>query len=334
VDLLDRAQIESVINGKIDELHLLPTAGFAYRPLPGVSWKASWSQTVARPSFREMGFYASLDPDTDDQVVGNPQLELSEVTSYDTRIEYTWGELGDFISVSPFYKVIENPIESILVHNPIQAGQADLWRTWFNNPNTANLWGIEIEARKYLDFIPLRFAEFLSIGGNYTYISAEVDRSDAELNRSAVFFRTAPGDEASYTGLESSRRLFGQPEWIVNADVSFAHPDWGTKATLAYFAISDVLDAAGSAAVGPDGRTLGLRLDRYLDSYGQLDLVLSQSWSPGFLRGGSLTFKASLKNLTDSTRGRFYDPDQTHEKVYDRRYKLGRTYKFGITYSY
>jgi hypothetical protein len=334
VDFRDRASLESVLNGRIDELQILPTAGFAVRPLSGLSWKAAWSQTVARPSFREMGFYASLDPDTDDRVVGNPQLKLSEVTSYDTRIEYNWGELGDFVSVSPFYKVIENPIESILIHNPINASAPSLWRTWFNNPNTANVWGIELEARKYLDFIPLHFAEFVSIGGNYTYIHAEIDRSEAELARDDPFFRTPDGEVARYSGLDTSRRLFNQPQWIVNVDVSFAHPDWGTKATLAYFAISDVLDAAGAAFVSPDGRSIGLRLDRYLDSYGQLDLVLSQSWSPSFLGGGSLTFKASLKNLTDSTRGRFYDPNQTNEIVYERRFKVGRSYKFGVTYSY
>jgi hypothetical protein len=280
-----------------------------------------------------MGFYATLDPDTDDLVVGNPQLKLSDVTSYDTRIEYTWGELGDFAAVSPFYKVVDNPIESILINNPINSAQ-DLWRTWFNNPNTAHIWGIEVEARKYLDFIPLRIAEFVSIGGNYTYIHAEVDRTEAELVRDDPFFRTTTGDVASYSGLDSSRRLFSQPEWIVNVDVSFDHPDWGTKVTLAYFAISDVLDAAGAALQSADGRSIGLRLDRYIDSYGQLDLVMSQSWAPSFLGGGSLTFKASLKNLTDSTRGRFYDPNQTNDVVYERRGKVGRQYKFGVTYSY
>ena len=101
--------------------------------------------------------------------------------------------------------------------------------------------------------------------------------------------------------LSQSRRLFGQPEWIANADLSFDHPDWGTKVTLAFFAISDVLDAAGSATIAPNGTVSSFTLDRYIDSYSQLDLILSQTWHVDLLRG-DLTFKLSAKNLTDSVR--------------------------------
>jgi len=334
VDLTDRAAIDKLINGEIDELRVLPSAGLAYRPLPGLTWRNAWSQTVARPSFREMGFYASVELGSDDLVVGNPQLKLSDVTSWDTRLEYVWGELGDLASLSGFYKTIDDPIESILVRNPIDVRPGVLWRTWFNNPNTAKLWGIELEARKVLDFIGLDAGDFFSIGGNFTYIHARVDRTEAELSRAQLFFRTAPGDTASYSGLEESRRLFNQPEWIANADITFEQPDWGTKATLGYFAISDVLDAAGTSILGPDLKVRGIVLDRYLDSYGQLDLIVSQTWEPEFLRGGSLTFKANLKNLTDSTRRIIYDPMQTSEEVAEREYKIGRDFTFSVTYAF
>jgi outer membrane receptor protein involved in Fe transport len=334
VDLTDRAEIQSVVDGEVDERQFLPSAGLVYRPLPGLSWRNAWSQTVARPSFREMGFYASVELGSDDLVVGNPQLQLSEVTSWDTRLEYTWGELGELLSLSGFYKTIENPIESILVRNPIDVRPGVLWRTWFNNPNTAKLWGIELEARKNLDFLGIDFAEYFSVGGNFTYIHAEVERTEAELLRAGLFFLTPAGEPAAYSGLERSRRLFNQPEWIANADLSFEQPDWGTKLTLAYFAISDVLDAAGTSILGPDLRTQGIVLDRYLDSYGQLDLVLSQTWSPAFLRGGSLTIKASLKNLTDSTRRLVYDREQTNDEIAERSYKIGRDFKFGVTYAF
>ena len=36
--------------------------------------------------------------------------------------------------------------------------------------------------------------------------------------------------------------------------MTFDHPDWGTTVTLALFAISDVLDAAGTATLDPAGR--------------------------------------------------------------------------------
>ena len=61
-DLDDEASIAAFVNGKIDEIHVLPAMGFTYRPLEGLALRGAWSQTVARPSFREMGFYVSVEP--------------------------------------------------------------------------------------------------------------------------------------------------------------------------------------------------------------------------------------------------------------------------------
>jgi hypothetical protein len=267
--------------------------------------------------------------------VGNPQLGLSEVESYDTRAEYAFGEHGDLAALSLFYKTIQNPIESIVVRNPLNVDGASsaLFRTFFNNENEATLRGIELEARKSLDFFGPEFLQYLSLGGNYTYIDAEVDRSEIELQRAAGFFGTAPGDVQQFSGLKKSRRLFGQPEWIANADISFDHPDWGTKATLLVFAISDVLDAAGSTAIGPDGSVISFTPDRYVDSFYQLDLILSQTWRVDFLRG-DLTFKFSAKNLTDSRRQIIYDKNQTVDTIAERSWKAGRDFKFTLVYSF
>jgi TonB-dependent receptor len=330
VDLLDEQSIRALTDGEIDETKLLPSLGFTYRPLEGLSLRGAWSQTVARPSFREMGFYVSVEPGTDDLTVGNPQLQLSDVESWDARAEYTWGELGDLAALSLFYKTIDDPIESIVIRNPLnfESSSSALYRTFFNNPNEATLLGVEIEARKALDFVGPEWLQYFSIGGNFTYIDAEVDRTEAELARSEPFFGVPPGQSARYSGLEESRRLFGQPEWIANADLSFDQPEWGSKVTLAFFAISDVLDAAGSAFIQPNGQARDYVLDRYVDSFYQLDLVLSQEIWDG------LVFKASVKNLTDSKRAIIYDPEQTREEISERRYRVGQDYSFSLTYTY
>lgn len=335
VDLVDREQIEKFVNGRIDQNFFLPSLGFAVRPIEGLSIRGAFSETVARPSFREMGFYVSVDPGTDDLIVGNPQLGLSEVTSYDARAEYTWGDLGDLVAVSLFKKSIKTPIESIIVRNPanVDGGSSALFRTFFNNPNKGSIRGVEFEARKAFDFIPLDGAQFFSIGGNFTYISAKVNRTEAELARSVTFFGTAAGDTPVFTELEESRRLFGQPKYIANVDVTWDNPDWGTKITLAYFAISDVLDAAGSASIGPDGSVISFTPDRYLKAYGQLDLVMSQTWHVEPIKG-DLTAKLSIKNLTDTTRGYIYDTNQTTREISERAYKVGRDFSFSLTYTF
>lgn len=337
VDLLDRGAIESLVNGIIDETKYLPSLGVTVRPLQGLNVRAAWSKTVARPSFREMGYYVSVEPGSDDLVIGNPQLQLSEVQSWDARIEYTWGSFGDLAALSVFYKEIDDPIESIVIRNPnnFEGSSSALFRTFFNNPNRGTLKGVEIEARKNLGFLPRvdRLARYFSIGGNFTYIDAEVDRTEAELARSRIFFGVPAGQSARFDRLEKSRRLFGQPEWIANLDLTFDHPEWGTKVTLAFFAISDILDAAGTASIGPSGDILNFTLDRYVDAFHQLDLVASQTWHVDWLRG-DLTLKASAKNLTNSARGRIYDPEQTDDEIAERSFKIGRDFSFSFSYTF
>ncbi len=334
VDLASESEIRSFVDGEIDEDRVLPAFGFTYRPLEGLNLRGAYSQTVARPSFREMGYYVSVEPGSDDLIVGNPQLQLSDVTSYDLRTEYSWGETGDLAAFSVFYKTIDDPIESIIIRNPLNAegSSSALFRTFFNNPAEARLYGVEVEGRKNLGFLGPDFAQYFSLGGNFTYIDAKVDRTDTELARADAFFGAPDGTPVRFTSYEKDRRLFGQPEWIANVDLSFDNPDWGTKVTLSYFAISDILDAAGSAATGPNGEILSLTLDRYLDSFDQLNLVVSQTWLVNAL-GGEVTLKGNVKNLTDSERRVIYDEEQTSGTVVDRSLKIGLDYSISLTYS-
>jgi TonB-dependent receptor len=334
VDLVSKDEIAGLINGKIDETRILPSVGFTYRALEGLNLRGAYTQTVARPSFREMGFYVSVEPGSDDLIIGNPQLVLSDVDSYDLRAEYVWGEVGDLAAISGFYKTIENPIESIVLRDPsnFEGSSSALYRTFFNNPNKARLAGVELEARKNLGFIPVDFAQYFSLGGNFTYIDATVNRTEAELQRSTAFFGVADKDKkrVQFTSYSKDRRLFGQPEWIANVDLTFDDQDSGTKITLAYFAISDILDAAGSAAINPSGQVQSLTLDRYLDAFGQLNLIASQTIPLRF--GGNVTISGNVKNLTNSERRIIYDPDQTSSKVAERSYKLGLDYSLSLSY--
>ena len=81
-----------------------------------------------------------------------------------------------------------------------------------------------------------------------------------------------------------------------------------------------MLDAAGSAFIQPNGVARDFVLDRYVDSFYQLDLILSQR----ALRG--LVFKMSVKNLTDTKRAIIYDPEQTRDEISERRFRIGQDY--------
>jgi len=116
-------------------------------------------------------------------------------------------------------------------------------------------------------------------------------------------------------------------------DFTFDQPDWGTKVNLIFFAISDVLDAAGSASLNANGNVFAYTLDRYVDSYYQLDLNASQTFHVDLLRG-DVTLKAGIKNLTNSARGIIYDPQQTHDEIAERSYKIGRDFSFSLNYTF
>ncbi len=339
VDLLDPDDLQDLFNGRIEEQRLLPSAGFTLQPLEGLILRGGWSQTVARPSFRELGYYVTVEPGTNDLVVGNPRLGLSNVESYDARLEYTLGERGDFFAVSYFAKTIGNPIEALILRDPLnqELSATGLYQTFFNNPGEADLWGVEIEARKNIDFLEgIGFSvpdwlQYFSIGGNYTYIQAEVPRTEAELARSERFFATAPGDVERFAALAPTRRLFNQPEWIANADVTFDHPDWGLKLTVAYFAISDVLDAAGSATLSNTGTVLEYVPDRYVGAFSDLRATISKTIPlPGGL--GDLVLRATGKNLLNGPRRLVYDPYQTNKQIVEQELRSGRDFSLSLTF--
>jgi hypothetical protein len=94
-----------------------------------------------------------------------------------------------------------------------------------------------------------------------------------------------------------------------------------------------VLDAAGAASLNNNNNVFSFTLDRYSDSFHQLDLVASQTWHVDRLRG-DLTLKASVKNLTNSSRGIVYDPDQTRDEIAERSFTVGRDLSFSVQYRF
>jgi len=127
--------------------------------------------------------------------------------------------------------------------------------------------------------------------------------------------------------LAATRQLFGQPEWIANLNVSFEQPDWGTKVTLAWFAISDVLNSAGVVSPAVNGDIVTYTPDRYTGSFDQLDLVIRQKWK-------NWTFGLSIKNLTDTERSLVYDSEVVGGDLKEQSYKVGRDYSVSASYTW
>ena len=320
----------------IDDVY--PGLSLIFTPADQWSFRAAYSKTVALPSAREIAPYASSQFIGGDVNIGNAALGVSDIESHDLGLTY-FNDVGDSFSITYFRKIVDERIEKINGLgiepapgvNPFNKDERGLplevpvpfnerfpnlftesqnlgasLYSWYNNPNEAEIRGFEIEARKQLASLGGAF-ENVSIGGNFTRIEGEVERFPIEI---------VSKDELVDRPVSSKRALTDQPEDILNFDITYENPSFDLRVSLIYYQISDVLDAT----------SLSDTYDVYRKSYDQLDLTASK----GFKNG--LKLSLSVKNLTDSERGSYYDVEG-FERDRDT-FKRGLSYSFGASYEF
>lgn len=187
----------------------LPTATVTWNFADNQQFRIGYSQTIARPQFRELAQSLFFDPETNRSYRGNRFLVDSEFKNYDARYEYYLGR-NQFITVAGFYKTIDNPIEEILFTTT-----GDSFDTTFINSPKAQLYGGEAEYRtrfgiSWNDWFDRR--EWL-FGVNYTYTQSEIKVKDGDqvINPLSGF-----SEDASLFGL-AGQPLQGTPKHIVNS---------------------------------------------------------------------------------------------------------------------
>ncbi len=325
--------------GEVDDSRLFPGISLVWQPSAALKLIGGYSETVARPSFRELSPYFDREAQTGDIVLGNPNLKLVDVRSWDFRLEYVFEDAG-VAALSVFRKDVANPVEQAL----LRSGSSIAFRSFFNNPATAEIKGIELELRRPLGWLA-PWLEHFSVGGNASLIHAEVPVPATFVDSYFQFsLIPATGQLRSVVGpfvgadgprygidperLPTSRRLFDQPEWIANADVSYDNPDWGFSATVSVYAQSSVLAAVGVGSPTNSQNTL----DQYTGSYHEVTLSMAQelAW---LVKGATL--KLAVGNLTDSRRSIRYDEAVAYAQSYERlSYRVGRTWRVALEYRF
>lgn len=277
----------------IDEADLLPAAGLIYEAITNMNVRLSFSQTIARPTFREITPIRTYDPAGDFLLDGNPNLKMSHIDNYDIRWEW-FPRPGEVIAVSGFYKALEAPIEKV---NKSATGDII---TFENRPGISRLYGVELEVRKAFDFIDPLLADF-NAGANFAWIQSEVPFTQAEL---VTRRRLDPS-----TG--NTRPLFDQSPYIINLDLTYDNRRSGTTA-------SAVFNMAGERIYF----TIDGGPDAYEQPFPQLDFVLSQRlWR-------HWKVKFSAKNILDPPFKRTYSSDYDSPFL-NAEYHKGRT--FGVS---
>ena len=187
----------------------LPSAMLTWNFTDNMQFRLGYSQTIARPQFRELAASQFSDPDTDRRYRGNSFLVDSKFRNYDARYEYYLGR-NQFITASGFYKTIDNPIEEI----QFEPSNFNFVTTFINSPK-AELYGGEFEYRTRFalemnDWMANR--EWL-FSVNYTYTKSEIE---AQAGDTVTNPFTGADLDASTLGLDGAP-LQGTPEHIVNA---------------------------------------------------------------------------------------------------------------------
>ncbi len=296
-DMTAISQDETEPEGRLENYDWLPSANLVYSPTETMNFRAAYGRTLARPTFRELAPYASFDFVGGYVFVGNAELERSITNNFDLRWEWFLSP-GELLAVSAFYKAFSNPIERAI--NPVAANT----EIQFRNVESADVAGLEFEARKGLGFLA-GFLERVEVGANLTLTQSQVSIAEDEL----ALIRAYDPDASD------TRDLQGQSPYVVNADITYEHPEQGTNVGLYYNRFGERLFAVSSGGAP----------DLFEQPRNTFDVIVSQQLMYG------VRAKVSAKNLLDAR----YEVTQAFKGqayVY-QAYDQGRSFSIGLTYN-
>ena len=221
----------------LQEDYFLPSVTLTWTFADNLQLRTGYSQTIARPQFRELAFAEFFNTDTDQRFQGNPYLRDTEITNYDARLEYYFGR-DQFATVGVFYKELTNPIEEFII--PIGDGL----NTSFINAPSATLTGAEFEFEKTFDFSDRLDQPFFNdrewfLKTNYTYIQSEVSAAGTVTVAQGAFGnpQALVLDAAGF--IQDGRALQGQSEHLFNVQIGFDTFDGRAHGALLYNFTSD-----------------------------------------------------------------------------------------------
>ena len=232
---VEMTSIEMEVNGsagtQIKQTDVLPAVGLVWALRTNMNIRLNYGKTLARPAFREIAPVRVYDVTDDTIVEGNPALQFVSIDNYDVRWEW-FPRLGEVVSAGVFYKNLKNPIEKY-------SKTIDDGIITFTNRPEAKVFGVEVEARKSLDFLDRNLANF-TLGANFSWIHSETALFDTEIYNKRTFDPATP----------AKRPLYDQSPYIINLDLTYSNPSLGTSASLsANLAGARIYFATGG---GPD----------------------------------------------------------------------------------
>lgn len=164
----------------------LPGVYLRYDASQNLVLRASWSNSLARPSFGDAAFRSLVNSDDLEITRGNPDLAALEATNWDASIEYYLPSLG-VVSAAVFRKEIENFSYEFEDPVPVVIGGESYDLTTFANGSDGSITGLELAYQQQFRMLPAPF-DGLGFMANVTFLDSEAS------------YPTRPGEDIPFIG--------------------------------------------------------------------------------------------------------------------------------------
>lgn len=297
----------------LNSIDLFPTGILIYELTPEQNLRASFSRTIARPSFKELSFAQILDP-LSNRIFNGSLFEYSgwdgnlvetRINNFDLRWEF-FQEQGQLFSVSAFYKQFKDPIE--LVRIPEQQTSTEYQP---RNVGDGQVAGVEAELRKKLDFISPKLSKFY-LDMNATFVQSKIEMTEVEFQSRKAF-------EKEGESIDNIRQMAGQAPFVLNAGINYTDIDNGFDAGLYYNVKGRTLTIVGA----------GLFPDIYSEPFNSLNFGASKR----FGEDQNLKLDVKVSNILNDRREVFYRGYEAEPEPFTvfspgRAFGLGMSYRF------
>ena len=313
----------------LNKINLLPSLNMVYKIRKEAdslhyerktNFRGSYTQTVARPSFREISISQIYDPIQGRRYLGNINLKQTLIHNADLRWESFFGRT-ELISASAFYKRFINPIEivaNVAAPNefiPVNAGVADIY-------------GAEFEFRKAIGFNREDQAHIrLVVGGNFTYVVSRIDMNKVETEVGGVVktekeVRQANARVGEVIG--DYRSMYGQSPYIINGFLNFSNDSLALSCNVSYNVQGKKLAVIG----------VGSLPDVFEQPFHSLNLKISKGLGKIHTNESAPRWNASItgQNLLNAARRRWYESYNATPQIFDYLHR-GITVSAAISYT-
>lgn len=288
----------------LNRLDLFPSANLIYNLTTSSNLRLSYSRTTARPSFKELSVVQIYDPLTDTRFLGNLDLVPTYIDNLDLRYEL-FGDQSQMFAVSGFYKYFRNPIEFQV--------SSDAAPNNFISRNApfANVYGVEVEARKNFGFISESLTD-LSLNVNVSLVNSTIKMGPDEYESRQFFARE--GEE-----IDNTRQLQGQSPYLINAGLNYNNVDNGVEAGLFYNVQGKTLEVIGFSR----------NADVYAQPFNSLNFNFTKKLGPA--KKSAINIK--VENILDDERQSFYEAFNASDQIYQLR-RPGRNFSVGYSFNF